>query len=89
MQVSYQLRIYGRVQGVGFRYAAKANAQKHNLNGYVKNMPDGTVKVIITGQESDLAGFISWCRQGPPMAHVEDVRIEEIPLRDDQSFHIR
>jgi acylphosphatase len=89
MQHTYQLKIYGHVQGVGFRYATKINAQKHNVTGYVKNLPDGSVYVVATGDQAQLAGFISWCRQGPPMARVEDVKIEDIPLRSDQAFHIR
>jgi len=49
----------GKVQGVGFRYAAKMLAEKHNLVGWVKNNDDGSVTLIVEGLEKDIENLIN------------------------------
>ena len=39
----------GRVQGVGFRYAVRSIAKRHPIKGYVKNLADGTVELVMQG----------------------------------------
>ncbi len=39
--------VHGRVQGIGFRASTKAIAQDMGLKGYVRNMSDGTVKIVV------------------------------------------
>lgn len=48
----------GRVQGVGFRMTAVHVARSFNVTGYVRNLPDGRVRLVAEGSEADLAGFI-------------------------------
>lgn len=40
----------GRVQGVGFRYAVQSIARKHSVTGFVRNLPDGTVELVLQGK---------------------------------------
>jgi len=48
----------GRVQGVGFRYTTLDVANKHNIKGWVKNLPDGErVEVAAEGEEAALEKF--------------------------------
>lgn len=52
-----QRRIYhysGRVQGVGFRYTVANLAQRYTVRGYVRNLPDGRVELVLEGEESEL-----------------------------------
>jgi acylphosphatase len=49
---------WGRVQGVGFRFTAEDVARDNNVNGYVRNVPDGTVELVIEGEESTLQKVI-------------------------------
>ncbi len=67
------LRICGRVQGVGFRYAAVDEARRLGLTGWVRNTPDGRVEIVAEGPEERLRRFIAWCHGGPPGAFVAGV----------------
>src|SRR5258708_6982884 len=73
-----QLHIFagGRVQGVGFRMYTKKEAEALKLSGWIKNLPDGRVEIIVQGKESRLQRFIKWCQKGPPSARVADLEIE-------------
>ena len=44
----------GRVQGVGFRYTAHNMAIGYNVTGYVRNLPDGRVELVVEGQKQDI-----------------------------------
>ncbi len=76
------LRIRGRVQGVGYRAWAVANARDLGLRGYVRNRSDGSVEVVIAGNEDAVDSMIARCRSGPPAAQVRDVEISPA-LPDD------
>ena len=67
------LRIAGRVQGVGFRYSAGAEARRLGVRGWVRNTPDGAVELLAEGDEPSLRQLVSWCHAGPPGALVTDV----------------
>lgn len=70
------IRVYGRVQGVFFRHGARTRAEELGLRGWVRNEPDGSVSALAEGEEAALEGFLAWCREGPPLARVDDVRVE-------------
>jgi acylphosphatase len=65
--------IYGRVQGVSFRYYTRREAQKLGLSGWVANQPDGAVRVVAEGDDTALQQFVAYLHQGPAMAHVTQV----------------
>ena len=44
----------GRVQGVGFRYTVKNVALQYNVAGFVKNLPDGRVELVMEGPDPDM-----------------------------------
>jgi len=44
----------GRVQGVGFRYTAQRIAQQHAVTGYVKNLRDGRVELLVEGAREEI-----------------------------------
>ncbi|OGI65497.1 hypothetical protein A3A95_03175 [Candidatus Nomurabacteria bacterium RIFCSPLOWO2_01_FULL_39_18] len=73
------LKIYGKVQGVSFRYYAKKKARELNLSGFAENESDGTVKIVALGEEKDLKELIEWCRNGSKYARVEKVGVEWLP----------
>ncbi|MFO8054650.1 MAG: acylphosphatase [Bacteroidales bacterium] len=88
MQTTYQLQIFGRVQGVSYRYWAKQTAEAMGLKGFVQNQPDGSVRIQLTGTAPKLNEFIERCFSGPPMAKVENVKTEEIPFKRFEGFNI-
>ncbi|MBS0260927.1 MAG: acylphosphatase [Planctomycetes bacterium] len=48
----------GRVQGVGFRYTTRNLAKRHPVTGYVKNLPDGTVELVVQGATEAINGLL-------------------------------
>ncbi|MCD4762232.1 acylphosphatase [bacterium] len=72
-----QIKIYGAVQGVGFRFAAFAKAKGLGLKGFARNEPDKSVLIMAEGEESNLDDFIAWCRKGPSIARVDRIDIEK------------
>jgi len=69
------IKIYGDVQGVGFRDAAYWIARKMHVAGFAMNDPEGFVYIEAEGDEKDLKDFLIWCRKGPVTAKVD--RVEE------------
>jgi acylphosphatase len=67
------IHLTGRVQGVGFRWYARERADELGLVGWVRNLPDGSVRLVVEGPREDLQRFLAWCREGPPVARVHDV----------------
>ena len=66
--------IRGRVQGVCYRMYARDRAEELGLAGWIRNRSDGSVEVVAEGEESAIVAFRDWCRVGPPLAVVTDVR---------------
>lgn len=75
--------VSGQVQGVFFRASTREQAMKLGLRGYAKNLADGRVEVLAAGDAAALDALAAWLREGPPMAHVED--LERLPARDDEA----
>jgi len=65
--------ISGLVQGVFFRWNTKKMADKLQLSGWVRNLPDGRVEAIFEGNKENIEKMIEWCKKGPPEAIVEKV----------------
>ena len=70
--IHYEIRITGRVQGVGFRQFVKIKAHEFNISGWVKNMRDGSVFVKAEGDEKDMEPFIDHLKRGPSMSRVDN-----------------
>jgi acylphosphatase len=73
-----QLRmiVSGRVQGVGFRFTARDEAQGLGLRGWVRNCRSGEVEIVAEGREDVLKVLAAWAHLGPPAAHVSRVHEE-------------
>ncbi len=63
------------VQGIGYRYHSQNEAKKRGFTGYVSNLDNGSVELVVEGEEEDLKNFIQWCYNGVGLAMV--YRIEE------------
>ncbi len=84
------LWIQGRVQGVFYRAFTRDLALKLGLKGWVKNLPDGRVEVVLEGPEEKIQEAIKQCWQGPPAARVTDIEIKwEEPTDEFDGFDIR
>ena len=89
MRVARKFTIRGDVQGVGYRFFAQRAAAKHQVLGYVRNCPDGTVEALAEGAAHDVEEFKKDLSAGPRFSAVEQV--EEInldPTGEYSSFRI-
>ena len=77
MKKRVRVRIEGRVHGVFFRYTTHKRANTLGLTGWVKNKEDGSVEVLIEGDEKKVQELIDWCHIGPIIAKVTSVEINE------------
>lgn len=72
---SYHLRVYGFVQGVGYRKFVRKEALSLGLNGWVRNLPDNTVEIGVTGDEEKIKKLIEECKKGPFLSEVETIDV--------------
>lgn len=79
-----QLKISGRVQGVGFRFSMVEEAERLGVTGWVRNRRDGTVEAVVDGAPDALAAILAWARSGPRGAHVTEVQVSEVPERFEE-----
>lgn len=85
-----EIKVTGLVQGVGFRYYTQDKAQSLNISGYVRNDPDGSVKIVAEGEEDNLKELASWCYNGVRWARVEEVKVDWLePTGEFKEFEIR
>lgn len=82
------LQVFGRVQGVGFRYYAQKKAEEFGIQGFVRNRPDGSVYIEAEGSQEALEAFAYWCEEGPSWARVSKVEKQEVPRQGYQQFKI-
>ena len=82
-------KIYGRVQGVGYRAWTKRSADKYSLNGWVKNCEDSTVECEVSGNRENVKSFIKDCAKGPLLASVKNIHTENRPFKNFTSFIIQ
>ena len=80
-RIAVRLIIKGRVQGVGYRWWAQGRARALGLDGWVRNLRDGTVELVAAGPRDAVERLMAVCRNGPPAAAVES--IEQFVARDE------
>jgi acylphosphatase len=84
--VARKFLISGEVQGVGYRFFAQRAAARHQVVGYVRNCPDGTVEVHAEGTANSVEGFKHDLATGPQWAAVRQV--EEISLEPTGTYSL-
>ena len=87
--VHKNIQIFGRVQGVGFRYSARLAARNYGIKGYVRNMSDGSVYLEVEGSEENVNRFVNWFKEGPDFAYIDRINISDASLRNFESFEVR
>jgi acylphosphatase len=87
--IRYRVLISGRVQGVFFRGSCQTVARQHGVNGWVRNLPDGSVEAVFEGTVEGVGRLVEWSRQGPRSAVVEDVSVHPEPPEGISGFQVR
>jgi acylphosphatase len=86
MRVTSHLRISGRVQGVGFRFALQREARARGLAGWVRNRRDGTVEAVLQGETAAVEAVQAWAQRGPPAGRVDRVQIQAAQGEFDRPY---
>lgn len=73
-----QVTIRGLVQGVGYRAWTQVEAERRGVRGFVRNRLNGSVEAVFAGSADAVQALCEACWQGPRLAQVESVEIEEI-----------
>lgn len=81
--------VAGRVQGVCYRASARAEATRLGLSGWVRNLRDGRVEALASGEADALAAFERWLASGPPHAQVTQVMANDSPEDAGDGFVVR
>jgi len=82
--------VRGIVQGVLFRQKTLEFARSANVDGWVRNLPDGRVEAVFEGEEEAVAELVEFCRHGPPRAVVAGVEVSWEPYSGEfQNFRTR
>ena len=84
------LKIYitGTVQGIFFRKFIEERANELRIRGFVRNLDDGRVEVIIEGDEKKIEEMINICRQGSPHSTINNIEIQELKHQGFNSFKV-
>ena len=85
---SLRVVISGRVQGVWFRAWTEQQANRHRLDGWVRNCRDGTVEALFSGRAVDVKAMLDDCSEGPPEANVTNVESRPDQAPEAKGFKV-
>ena len=90
IQKRIHIFVTGRVQGVFFRQSTRVMAIKNNVNGWVCNLDDGRVEIVVEGEESNINDLVDWCKTGPANSRVDEFELlEEEATGEFENFEVR
>lgn len=75
MKTRAHVIVTGRVQGVFFRLEIKRNADRHDVKGWVRNLPDGRVEAVFEGEKDAVETLLVFCKHGPSGAKVTNLEV--------------
>lgn len=81
--------VHGDVQGVGFRWNARAEAERLGVTGWVRNRPDSAVEAEVEGTVDAVQRMLDWLSHGPRHARVDRIEVSEMPAEGSGSFEVR
>jgi len=89
MQKRLHIFVSRKVQGVSFRHYAREKAEELHLVGWICNLNDGRVEILVEGEDNKVREFLNWCYKGSSQATVENIVFEfEKPEGDFFDFRI-
>ncbi|MGC8816257.1 MAG: carbamoyltransferase HypF [Candidatus Hadarchaeum sp.] len=85
-----EIQVSGIVQGVGFRPFVYRLATKHQLVGFVRNMGDAGVQIVVEGRREKIMEFIQALRsEKPPRSSIESIAVFwQPPSREFKDFQV-
>lgn len=89
MKKTIRCIVTGKVQGVWYRASTQDKANELQITGYAKNLADGGVEVIASGDLEKLEDLYKWLHQGPRLAKVTQVSREELTYQEFDRFAVK
>lgn len=89
VEISREVHVTGRVQGVGYRAWTRDRATGLGLSGWVRNEPDGSVRAVLAGPVETVERMLDEMRRGPRFARVDRVEAAEAEMPAGPSFEVR
>ncbi|MDO7844372.1 acylphosphatase [Sphingomonas immobilis] len=86
MQVVQRVFVTGKVQNIGFRDWAVRTAHGLGVTGWVRNLRDGRVELLVAGEDEAAQALIEACRVGPPMARIDHIEARADSERAPKGF---
>ena len=83
-----KINITGTVQGVFFRKFVKDNADELDVRGYIRNMDDGSLEIVLEGRDEVVNDMLERCKKGPNHSEVKEVEVEEIKHQGLEGFKV-
>lgn len=88
--IQLQIIVSGEVQGVGYRYYTQMKAIQFGITGWVRNLQEGGVEILASGQKADLESFVDEVRRGNPFSTVNHIEVHETEKTESyKSFAIK
>ena len=81
--------VHGTVQGVFYRASAEQEAQRLGVDGWVRNRSDGSVELVVEGDDAAVEQMLAWARRGPARAEVTHIDVEESSETGHSGFEQR
>lgn len=88
MKKCVRLHLTGTVQSLFFRQFVKSSAEQNNIRGFLRNLEDGRMEILLEGDALDVDNMIAVCSQGPQHAKIRTVDQKEERLQDFKDFRI-
>ena len=88
MKKSVRLYVSGAVQGVFFRSFIKENAERYDVNGFVRNLEDGRVEAFLEGNSDNVNKVIEVCKEGPKHVQIKNVEIKTEIFQGFKNFKV-
>ncbi|MFC5139200.1 acylphosphatase [Actinomycetospora rhizophila] len=83
---SKHIVVHGRVQSVFFRAAAEEEARRLGVGGWVRNRDDGTVEMVVEGEDDAVEQMVAWAREGSSQARVSGVDVTDTEPQGHRTF---
>jgi len=97
MNAELKIELFGRVQGINFRWMIKHMADENDVRGYVTNKEDGSVLIVAQGEKKQLNDFISWIRSEPGFVKITglnyawqepEIEYKEFTIKREQNYFV-
>ncbi len=88
MKKTVRIFVHGTVQGLFFRDFVKQNADRLGVKGFVRNLEDGSVEVLLEGDVDSVNAMTEVCRRGPPHAQIRKLDVKDERYQDFKDFRI-